>query len=383
MIRPSRPWFAVALLVASCSSTSGTVATVQTTLITADPSTFVGTLTCAQLPGAWQSYVATLTDVTDSARPIQLPSSPPVPCSMPVSFASVVPGHFYTGRIDAYDRTNVVPYGNASDGSPRMVDPATGQDVPPRWAAQCGEAPTTAPVETDAGTTDTDAADLWSSQTTACDLTTNVRLQHCEPLEALQAPGESSITVHTAQLNGSLPCGTAPGQIARFRIVPEAPDLPERTVNCGADVQFLGVTPGATYQFRAEAIEQGSTSVSWVSACRGKAQAGIDIPANCDPLTNRGALALEIDTLLTLAQHACSASDVTNYRAVLLGSANPASARACTLDTTYSSLPAATYQLVVDGYDASGASVFSAFCQGTVAPARTTIAECVVGPNGN
>lgn len=170
----------LACITSSSSSSSST----NPTLITVRPADFAGAVPCSTVPGAWKTWVATLIDVTNPDDPITLGSSAPVACSMPVSFAFVIVGHRYYAEIDAYDRDDIAPFGAAASGSRHMIDPATGQDVAPRWTARCpASTPQVDPEETtDAATPsfDTDGAVAVSNM--------NVAFAVCSQLQE-QLPG--------------------------------------------------------------------------------------------------------------------------------------------------------------------------------------------------
>lgn len=99
-------------------------------IVEIDPATFLKTcvpgtdgdgcpeiaVPCANLPGAMQSYVVTFTDegpvgYEGAGFPLILPSSPPTPCSQPVSFNHGITGHRYTAEIDGYEQrpSDIVP----------------------------------------------------------------------------------------------------------------------------------------------------------------------------------------------------------------------------------------------------------------------------------
>lgn len=136
-----------ALFASGCGSGTSTV-TVEPhpTVIQLAPRDFLGSLACGTEAGQIQRYVATLTDVTrldpdgaggasGTALDFDLPSSGPIACQQGVAFGLVVTGHFYTARIDAYDRGDLVP---RAEGAPILMDPSTMKLVPPRWTTTCG-----------------------------------------------------------------------------------------------------------------------------------------------------------------------------------------------------------------------------------------------------
>jgi hypothetical protein len=130
---------------AACSSTTTATTIVRPTLIAVAPADFLGSVPCSDEPGGMQSYVATLYDITPTAEAgpgnLELPSSPPTPCSLTVTFSWLYLGHQYAAQIDGYDRSDLHPIagadGGAADGARTMVDP-NGAIVPPHWTTNCG-----------------------------------------------------------------------------------------------------------------------------------------------------------------------------------------------------------------------------------------------------
>ena len=166
----------VSLALFACSSTPSTAtAVVRPQLVAVDPDDFLGTLVhCvppsseatggssgtpdADEPNAVRSYVATLFDVTpladdsDAGVPdpgTPLASSPPTPCSQPVTFSYVVEGHRYVAEVDAYAKRpqDLTPI---SDGS-RLLSNADGTRALPDFVATCGGYPPSPYVDPAAG----------------------------------------------------------------------------------------------------------------------------------------------------------------------------------------------------------------------------------------
>jgi hypothetical protein len=366
---------------ASCSSTSSGSSVIPPTLLTLLPSTFAGGVQCARLPGAWQSYVATLTDVTDPAKPSTLASSRPTPCSMPVSFGAIAPGRRYTASIDAYDRADIVPAGGAGSGSRDQLDPATGQVVAPRWRASCGA------LDSDAGVGGpgdasgrSDAADAWSpSGATMCVAYANVLIQDCSPLAGAQPVGDASVVIDTKAARGELECGDAAGQVASIRVVSVDSSLGERDIGCDEMVTYTPVAAGASLAFRLLAREAGASAPRWGAECVAVPKAGLAVPASCARLTDRGAVRVSMLSSLPSIGRACSVSDIATYRSVLVGAGLAAKEQACDVDTTFSPLGPGTYQIAVDARDAQGTVRLQAFCQGSVTPGATALAACDFG----
>ncbi len=172
-------------LLACSSSTVTTDAIVRPQLLSVSPDDFLGTVPCrpdfntgaggeggdsndasalaATTTLAAKSYVATVRDVTlldpnniDAGTvDFDLMSSPPTPCSQPVTFSFVIAYHTYSAHVDAYteNASELTPF---ALGSPSLVDGA-GNRVAPRWSADCtGYPPSPAAGGGSGGTANTD-----------------------------------------------------------------------------------------------------------------------------------------------------------------------------------------------------------------------------------
>jgi hypothetical protein len=128
---------ACACLASACVDDSSTITAVYSpTLLTADPSTFLGTIRCGS---ELRQYVVTLFDVSTGTA-MNLGSAPPTDCTKPTTFGSpkIASGYAYTAEIDGYD-VDVVPVGGADSGSRTMTDATTMMLVLPRWTTSCGQ----------------------------------------------------------------------------------------------------------------------------------------------------------------------------------------------------------------------------------------------------
>ena len=157
-------WLCAAPVLLACSSSTVTTdAIIRPQLLSVDPEDFMGVVPCrpdfnagtggdAGAPAASasasdarvaKSYVATMRDVTllDAKNPaagtldFDLMSSPPTPCTQPVTFSFVIAFHTYSAHVDAYTENarELTPF---ALGSPSLVD-AAGDRVAPRWTADC------------------------------------------------------------------------------------------------------------------------------------------------------------------------------------------------------------------------------------------------------
>jgi hypothetical protein len=118
------------------------------TSVSVNPEIFLGDVSCGE--NGMRRYVATLADVSGGPSDgtgeseFKLPSSAPIPCFLEVRFERIVVGREYAADVQGYDRDDIVPLGCYPDptvpgcaGSPIMVDPVTGEHVPPRWTTSC------------------------------------------------------------------------------------------------------------------------------------------------------------------------------------------------------------------------------------------------------
>jgi hypothetical protein len=258
-------------VVLGCSGSTDTSLTtaedtaVQTS-VTVLPTSFLGSVPCSNIPGAMQSYVATLTDTTDSEHPFQLPSSLPTPCSQPIAFRWVVAGRQYSTAIDGYDfpASALVPRDGPSSGSRIMK--SNGNIASPRWTTACS------PV--------------------ISDTVTNVNVTECAPLDDHGGLGLTGIEVGIAGALGLLACAPG-GTIARFDVHPADPSLvPFLGVACdGGVVSYtIGIKEDVNYTFSVDAYSMDTSNDAgpprvYATTCSAKAKKGLTVPALCEPLS--------------------------------------------------------------------------------------------------
>ena len=143
---------------ACSSSTAATTAVVRPELVQVSPDDFLGAQVCGTGGGQVQSYVATLFDVTPSSSGVvpkpgfQLPSSPAIDCTLPVTFANVFLDHVYLAEIDGYNRPTsdliaTAPGARIQLGNNKS-DPDYRKRVPPSWTA-VGGGPTATDIRAD------------------------------------------------------------------------------------------------------------------------------------------------------------------------------------------------------------------------------------------
>ena len=123
----------------ACLDDSSTSTTIYApTLLTVDPTSFLGTVRCGS---DVFKYVVTLTQVLPGGALSNLGSAPPTECNTPTTFGTpkIVGGGYYIVEIDGYDRDDIVPQGGIDSGAREMRDPMTMAIVSPRYMTTCGE----------------------------------------------------------------------------------------------------------------------------------------------------------------------------------------------------------------------------------------------------
>ncbi len=230
---------------------------------------------------------------------------------------------------------------NGTGGSLDDVPGSSGQSyVPPPYRTFCSTDPTEAVYQV------------------------NARIAGCV---ALAAPtGTASIRLTTDALRGSLPCGSVAGTIARFSVQQDGGDT--RTPDCGEDLLYTDLTPGAYVQWRVFAYEQGSTTPRWGATCRGRAQAGLTVTATCDALQEQGSLRLSGAEICT--------EGVSLYRASTVGSSTPAVAQQCPGDLVLQGQAPGAVEVLVERRGPGGQTVDAITCEGQVLPGLQATGTC-------
>ncbi len=307
------------LLAVACRDETDEKPFERPTRVSVDPALLEG-VTCADAPGALRSYVATLTDrtpfpeqpvlsteictdrcwaydaegeylgrVTGAAGagatlevvggaagavttvtadettvtcsiacdPVDLPSSAPVPCALPVAFAFIAAGHRYTARVEGYDRDDLVPF---AKGSPELVDPVTGALVLPTWVWECGEPAI--------------AVTNWTTYPRGCAL-----------LSEPGGTGETALVVPVSSLLGERACGDGEGEVAELRLTFDGSLT--RSVGCDAPARFtaddgLELADGRTVRVDVVALAADGAAAG-TTACFVKVARGVEATATCEP----------------------------------------------------------------------------------------------------
>lgn len=337
--------FAIAALgLAACTEDSTTsYDDLITTAIAVDPQVFLGDVPCSAQPGALQSYVATITDVTEPTAPFTLPSSGPLPCSVTALFRYIVLGHVYTAQVDAYDvaAETLAPFGGSSSGSRVMLD-ASGVAATPRWTTECSE-----PA----------LAQEFSEAVVGA----------CAPLEDSGAEGPTVIRVDPTRTLGALDCETVPS----FDIHPDDASLPGVVgLGCGAGGVDFGeeIVAGTTYSF---GVTASLGAAPLAARCFATAVAGRTVTATCDALTSKGSLAVAFADVVPPAGPTCGdGADTFEVQAFpLSGSGTYLSGTVSCLDEVrFTALEPGLYGAKVIARSADGATVWTALCGASVAP---------------
>jgi hypothetical protein len=137
MVRSIAVGLCCACFASACVDDSSSITSVYSpTLLTVDPTTFLGTVRCGS---DLHKYVVTLFDVS-TGTPMSLGSAPPTECNTPTTFGTpkIASLLSYIAEIDGYDTDNIVPEGGNDSGSRVMVDATTMAPVAPHWTTTCG-----------------------------------------------------------------------------------------------------------------------------------------------------------------------------------------------------------------------------------------------------
>ncbi len=245
------------------------------TSVSVDPTSFLYDVPCANVPGAMQSYVATVTDVTDLKNPYTLPSSAALPCSQRVYFESVQVDHQYTAVVEGFEEPAdaLFPVG---PGDRHMQTGPFGMrvNVKPRWTTVDG-----------------------SSCNMGFDIAGNPNVTQFDidmPIDecALRlkdnavSPPAATIAVDPAATLGNLACSASGGTVTKFDVTPTDSSLKATTgIDCSAamNLVFEGVKVGKQYRFTVDAYTGGTTATQR-AACFATPESGVQVVAVCDPL---------------------------------------------------------------------------------------------------
>lgn len=354
------------------TSSLGTSSSAVTSIFV-DPSFFMGDLPCAAVPGAMQSYVAHIYDVTNQ-QPIALPASPPTSCAAGVTFQQVVVGRKYRIKIDGYDvaPSKLVPVGGMTSGSRTMtmkVADGVGPVVTPRWTTHCD--------------------DVISEKDTQVNATT------CTPFPPAPVATGISVDPRVGMKSASPALGCKKtitdamgnpievGDVFALNVRPDNPSLPALLdlpcIDDGpAPSAFTqGITSGQTYRFRIEGVATAGGPVVWGTSCFATAKDGIVVDATCDPLRSDGAMEIVIAGLL--GADTCSDANVVTFDVSYAGPPKEAvTGVACGKSVRFSPLEPGQHAAAVVGYRKGGDVALEATCSALVAPGSVSVATCTL-----
>lgn len=343
------------------------------------PAEFIGDTPCSGAPGAMRSYVATVRDLTNPEVPFTLPSSLPTPCSMGVRFDDIDAGRSYSVQIDGYEGLagEIGPTGWFDGGATnykalrsgtRHMENKDGTPLVPRWLGSCGEGDEAPTVAAEIGTT---------------------LIRGCTPLVDT-APGTTETAVEVAPQDslGLLHCAgeASSGElaVASFDLLPQNGLASVLGVPC-LEAPFVqpysgaSLVPGTAVEFFVDAHAEQGGPVVWGATCSALVQGGLTVRAACTPLSDRGALRIDITAVLALLGVECS-GDIAGYDAALVaGDVSLSQAGVlCTEDVTFGPLPPGDAAAEVTIFTKAGAPIFSLACAAAVEPGRTANAVCTL-----
>lgn len=362
LLRPIWPLSGALCLAAGCGGSSGTTTPIpRPTLVEVFPGEFLGDVSCLDAPGALRVYVATLIEVVCPDPVVDesdldpprgpLPSSGPVSCYQPVGFGSVEPGRCYDADIQGYDRDDLIA---RAPGQPELVERATRESVAPRWTTHCGD-------------------DRTPAATAETQLTR--RVHGCGPFAA-DGLSPTGVAVDPSAALGSLECSA----IDHFEVKQGGESLGE--IGCGESLLLEDRTPGEHLELEVLAFESPDAEApSYGTTCSATAQAGVIVPATCDRLSDRGAVAVSLTLALTSVGMSCSASLDLLTLTLVDGGREPLrfDAEACQGTAQFSDLTPGSYSIEVEALGASDGTPARASCTAEVEPGLVALASCGPG----
>jgi hypothetical protein len=262
----------------SCESETDTREPIVRTGMGIDPLDFLGTVPCEVTPGAAQSYVATLTDLSTGEI---VKSSPPLSCALPVAFENLdycVDGQ---DRCNAY-RADIDVYTQAVSAITPKTSGGRETNQTPAWTTKCGP--------------DTEVDDAPRAIPSR-----RVFIRPCVALEG-SGMGTTSISVPTQNVVSEEDCET----IDELEVSVTSPaGLPKVTVACGAGPVKYGadIIPNALYEVKIIALSAGS--VTKATTCQGVAMSGLESSVSCSSFTSVGNIAVDVPALLAQSNRMC------------------------------------------------------------------------------
>ncbi len=360
-----RPITLLAALLVGCGTSPVGTGIDLPTVVAVSAEDFRGEVPCSNAPGAMRSFVATLTDLGTKEEPtsFSLPSSvvrsdalggrfAPVSCLQAAGFSFVVPGHRYSAEVEAYDRTDLVALG---PGSRVLVDPASGNYVPPRWTTHCGtnsDVPGQGPV----------VAAIYRTR----------YVRGCGPLSEAYST-ETAIRIQTDNASGP-PCGSDPGQVERFEATLVETGAVQ-TADCGEAIVFGGLEGSQTYHFELFGYEAGELFPTWGTSCFRTAQSGAIVDAGCGTLLASGSMEVETAAVIASLGESCGPGAIVSVAGDIIATGNPTSVP-CGATIRFDGLEPKSYGVHVSTLKSDGSAGPKAICDAIVVPGIARRANC-------
>jgi hypothetical protein len=280
-----------ALFLASVGCSSGTSSATthsNPSILEVSPEEFSDDVPCAP-GGGLRQYVATLWDVTPKhdlpgtggaensggasgvVVPFALPSSLPTRCEQGVGFGWVISGHSYYATVEGYDRDDLDVL---APGIPIVVDRATREPVKPRWVTSCGSQ--NEPVRAE-------------SQATR-------RLTDCENWRGDTPQTPTRVQVDISDALGQTACGAEAGFLDSFSVRRDGVIV--GSAACGEQVVLEDLVPQEFVSLDVLGYEAGATAPRFGTSCTATALSGVTLQATCEPLSETGTLAIDVDAAL-------------------------------------------------------------------------------------
>lgn len=325
------------------------------TSLAVDPEYFLGDAPCTNNGGGLKSYVATLTDITDSGPAVVLASSSPVSCSRKLVFEYISPQHLYTVEIDGYEFSpeELMPLLGPGSGSRAMLqknaDGTIGTEVlAPRWKTDC--------------------------ETVRALADTRVGFFECDPLDDLGTPPPTSIELNPGTALGENKCVSEGGEVLEFAIKPLDAALPPVSgIACPgqAIVYNAGINAGQMYRFQVEGYRPTSgmgmpgLERHWLSECYAIPKAGQVTKAVCDPLKDKGEILMDMADILKGQTYTCEKS-ISYYVASIEEKALSSGPLDCTKSVILGPLDPGDYNVRLTLYGAGNTPAFDTLCTAKV-----------------
>lgn len=236
---------------------------VTQTAVVVDPEQIIGDLSCTESLGGVQSLSVTLTDITDAARPLVLPTAGPLSCHESAEFRFVTVGHSYVAEIDGYlePPEALTPLGA---GSRSLLD-VGGKRIAPDWQATCGVSPLEPAVAVSR---------------------VQARFDACVPFVDA-APTAGTVTIKVGDLSPD--CLVGEQAIAQWRVTQGAA---ETLAACGEAALTM---PSASGQagLTIDALDEDGLVLA-ATHCQAPDEHGVSTIATCQPLSSLGGVTVHL-----------------------------------------------------------------------------------------